>query len=67
LEIFENCSCDKRHFKEVLEKNSYTTWSELEDMHLKQPKDTPEYRQLVKLKGESDIARRKQFLGIEDE
>ena len=63
LEIFESVSCDKKQFREVLEKRSYTTWTQLDDLGLAN-EDGPEYRHLVGTKGAEEVERRKKFLGI---
>lgn len=63
LEIFESVSCSKSHFKKVLEKQSFTTWTEIDDLGLKS-KDSPEYAHLLKQKGPEEVERRKAFLGI---
>jgi hypothetical protein len=34
LEIFESVSCSKSHFKKVLEKQSFTTWTKMDDLGL---------------------------------
>ena len=65
LEIFESVSCSKSHFKKVLEKQSFTTWTEIDDLGLKS-KDSPEYMHLLKAKGQEEVERRKVFLGISD-
>jgi hypothetical protein len=63
LEIFESVSCSKSHFKKVLEKQSFTTWSDIDDLGLKS-KESPEYAHLLKQKGSEEVERRKAFLGI---
>jgi hypothetical protein len=65
LEIFESVSCSKSHFKKVLEKQSFTTWSAIDDLGLKQSDDSPEYQHLLKSKGLEEVERRKLFLGID--
>ena len=32
LEIFESVSCSKKHFKECLEKKTFTVWNKLDDL-----------------------------------
>lgn len=48
LEIFESVSCSKSHFRKVLEKQSFTTWTAIDDLGLKQSEDSPEYLHLLK-------------------
>ena len=66
LEIFESVSCSKSHFKKVLEKQSFTTWTAIDDLGLKSI-DSPEYNHLVAQKGIEEVERRKLFLGISTE
>lgn len=47
LKIFESVSCCKKSLKLALEKNSYVSWSELDDLGLKDV-DSAEYKHLVK-------------------
>ena len=62
LKIFESVSCCKKQLKLALEKNSYVSWSELDDLGLKDV-DSAEYKHLVKMKGLEEVERRKRFIG----
>ena len=43
LEIFESVSCSKKHFRECLEKKTFTVWTALDDMALSNPQDSAEF------------------------
>ena len=51
LEIFESVSCSKKHFRECLEKKTFTVWTALDDMALKNPSDTAEFKAVLQAKG----------------
>jgi hypothetical protein len=59
---FESVSCSKTHLKKLLEKESFTIWSEIDDMGLNNV-DSPEYAHLLKIKGQEEVDRRMTFLG----
>ena len=62
MEKFESVSCSKSHLKKLLEKESFTIWSAMDDLGL-QNVDSPEYEHLLKMKGQEEVERRKTFLG----
>ncbi len=64
LTIFESVSCSKKHFRMILEKKSYTAWTDLEDVMINNI-DSPEYLHILKEKGIEEVERRKRFLGLD--
>lgn len=63
IEMFEQVCCSKKHLRLLLENKSYTKWSKLDDIGLKD-ESCIEYKHLLKEKGIEEIERRKKFLGI---
>lgn len=53
----------KQQLRKVLEGQSYTKWTELEDMAL-QSKCQKQLKYLIKTKGQEEVDRRVNFLGI---
>ena len=65
FEVFEGVSCSKKHLRLALEKKSYELWTALDDLMLKNGcdnPDSPEFKELVKIKGLEEIERRKKFM-----
>ena len=60
---FESVSCSKHHLRKLLEKESFTIWTSMDDLGLKN-EDSPEYAHLLKARGPEEVERRKTFLGI---
>jgi hypothetical protein len=67
LEMWSSVSCSKKEFKLLLEKKSFTAWTDMEDKFLFSDPDGPEYKQLVKLKGTEEMERRRKFLNVDNE
>lgn len=64
LQFFEQVSCSKKHLKLLLEKKSFTVWTQLDDMAL-QHEGSIEYNHLLEHKSIEEIERRKRFLGLQ--
>eukprot|EP00347_Sterkiella_histriomuscorum_P011097 403373765 len=62
--MFIEVSCCKAKLIEVLERQSFSKWSELEDLALRRGVDSEEYKYLMRQKGAEEVARRVKFLGI---
>ena len=60
---FIEVSCKKSKLIDVLKGQSFSKWTELEDMALEKGTESPEYTFLLKTKGPEEILRRKRFLG----
>lgn len=62
FKLFEACCCSKKHFKMALEKKTFSPWTEIEDLVLRDP-ESKEYKELCKVRSMEDIEQRKRFLG----
>ena len=60
-ELYAEVNCDKAQLKEVLSGKSFTKWTELEDLCLRDP-ESKMYKYLIKDKGQAEIEKRKKFL-----
>jgi hypothetical protein len=47
LELFESVSCSKKHFRDCLEKKSFSVWTALDDLAVKSPRDSAEFLLIV--------------------
>ena len=63
-DMFISVSCNKKKLIELLQGNDFTKWNELEDMALGMDTNSPQYKYLLKQKGQDEINRRKKFLGL---
>ena len=63
-ELFIQVCCNKKKLIEVLQGNDFTKWNELEDMALISDPNSPQFKYLLKQKGQEEINRRKRFLGL---
>jgi len=64
-DMFISVSCNKKKLIELLQGNDFTKWNELEDMALGMDTNSPQYKYLLKQKGQEEINRRKKFLGLQ--
>jgi len=60
--MFIEVSCSKSRLVEALAGKSFSKWNELEDLALRRGTECPEYKYLLKTKGQEEILRRKKFL-----
>lgn len=61
---FFKVSCSKAKLIESLKGQSFTQWTELEDLALEKGTESIEYKYLLKAKGYEEILRRKKFIGL---
>lgn len=61
--IFVSVSCNHKKARQILEKKDCVTWTELEDLALAKPEESPEFQILLSEKGWKEIAKRRSFLG----
>ena len=63
--IFMKVDCDKAKVREILSNQSFTKWSELEDICVERGDRTSrQYKSLVKDKGLEEIERRRVYLSL---
>ena len=60
---FVSVSCNHKKARQILEKKVCVTWTELEDLALAKPEESPEFQILLSEKGWKEIAKRRSFLG----
>jgi len=61
--LFIACCCSKTKLIEKLKGQTFTVWTELEDLALQRGTEGLEYKYLLKAKGYEEINRRRKFLG----
>lgn len=63
LKLFEEVNCSKAALKKALEGSEYVKWTELEDMALHNEKDD-QIEYLLRTKGQEEVEKRRNFLGL---
>jgi hypothetical protein len=58
-------NCSKKRLEQLLSEEKIVSWNPIEDMTLRQPADSLEYKYLVQIKGVEEINRRKTFLSVQ--
>jgi hypothetical protein len=66
-EIFVKVSGDLTSVRDYLEGKRVAEWNSLEDEALGKPEDSNEFKQLISIKGEDEINKRRAFLSLIDE